>query len=115
MMIFVSIITPREPQEQLDEFYALLHTPVGKEERRRFPRLYRRGTYCFRLRLSSNSVAENGSHPRLYRWGTPAKLDMPRSRCYTIKIHFMNNFLKSIPGTNTAEFGKNVRYLTGQL
>ena len=36
MMIFVSIITPREPQEQLDEFYALLHTPVGKEERLRY-------------------------------------------------------------------------------
>jgi len=36
VMIVVSMMTPREPQEQLDEFYALLHTPVGKEERLRY-------------------------------------------------------------------------------
>jgi Na+/proline symporter len=31
-LIVVSLITPREPQEKLDEFYALLHTPIGKED-----------------------------------------------------------------------------------
>jgi len=58
--------------------------------RSRFPRLYRRGTYFFRLCLSSNCVAENGSHPRLHRRGTPAKLD---NRCplkNLCKIQFCN-------------------------
>ena len=32
-LFIVSILTPREPQGQLDEFYALLHTPVGQEKR----------------------------------------------------------------------------------
>jgi Na+/proline symporter len=32
-LIIVSLLTPREPQEQLDEFYALLHTPIGQEDR----------------------------------------------------------------------------------
>ncbi len=35
-MIVVSYLTPREPQEKLDEFYALLHTPVGQEERLKY-------------------------------------------------------------------------------
>ncbi len=35
-MVIVSFLTPREPQEQLDEFYALLHTPVGQEERLKY-------------------------------------------------------------------------------
>ncbi len=32
-LIVVSLLTPREPQDKLDEFYALLHTPIGKEKR----------------------------------------------------------------------------------
>lgn len=35
-LIVVSLITPREPQEQLDEFYALLHTPIGQEDRLKY-------------------------------------------------------------------------------
>lgn len=35
-MIVVSYFTPREPEEQLDEFYALLHTPVGQEDRLKY-------------------------------------------------------------------------------
>jgi len=35
-MVIVSLLTPREPEEQLDEFYALLHTPVGQEERLKY-------------------------------------------------------------------------------
>ena len=35
-MIVVSYFTPREPQEQLDEFYALLHTPIGKEDKLKY-------------------------------------------------------------------------------
>lgn len=35
-LIVVSLITPREPQEKLDEFYALLHTPVGQEDRLKY-------------------------------------------------------------------------------
>ena len=58
-----------------DKVY-LIHDrdPLFTEEYR-YPRLYRRGSYFFRLRLSSNSVAENGSHPRLHRRGTPAGLE----------------------------------------
>ena len=35
-LITVSLLTPREPQERLDEFYALLHTPIGQEDRLRY-------------------------------------------------------------------------------
>ena len=35
-MIVVSYFTPRESEEQLDEFYALLHTPIGQEEKLRY-------------------------------------------------------------------------------
>ena len=33
VLIVVSLLTPREPQERLDEFYALLHTKIGDEEK----------------------------------------------------------------------------------
>jgi hypothetical protein len=56
-------------------FYDLGFMLGEENDNRRFPRLYRRGTYYFRLRLSSNSVAGNGSHPCPYRRGTPAKLE----------------------------------------
>ncbi|MFZ4621912.1 MAG: sodium:solute symporter family protein [Bacteroidota bacterium] len=32
-MIFVSLLTPPEPEKQLNKFYTLLHTPVGEEYR----------------------------------------------------------------------------------
>ena len=35
-LITVSLLTPREPEERLDEFYALLHTPIGQEDRLRY-------------------------------------------------------------------------------
>ncbi len=35
-MIVVSYFTPREPEEKLDEFYALLHTPIGQEDRLKY-------------------------------------------------------------------------------
>ena len=35
-LILVSLLTPREPQDKLDEFYALLHTPIGQEDRLRY-------------------------------------------------------------------------------
>jgi Na+/proline symporter len=35
-LIVVSLMTPREPQDNLDEFYALLHTPIGQEDRLKY-------------------------------------------------------------------------------
>lgn len=35
-LIVVSLLTPREPQDKLDEFYALLHTPIGQEDRLKY-------------------------------------------------------------------------------
>lgn len=36
VMVIVSLLTPREPKEQLDEFYALLHTKIGEEDRLKY-------------------------------------------------------------------------------
>ena len=35
IMIFVSLLTPPEPEEKLNQFYTLLDTPVGQEQRLR--------------------------------------------------------------------------------
>ena len=35
-LIVVSLLTPREPQDKLDEFYALLHTPIGQEDKLKY-------------------------------------------------------------------------------
>jgi Na+/proline symporter len=35
-LVVVSLLTPREPQDKLDEFYALLHTHIGDEDRLKY-------------------------------------------------------------------------------
>ena len=38
-LISVSLLIPRKPEEKLDEFYALLHTPIGQEDRLKYARV----------------------------------------------------------------------------
>ena len=37
--ISISLLIPRKPEEKLDEFYALLHTPIGQEDRLKYARV----------------------------------------------------------------------------
>src|SRR5262249_54156001 len=62
-IILVSLLTPPQPRKQIDDFFALLNTPVGQEQK-----LLDAGVPVIYVGNSKPNWLET-NHPNLVHWG----------------------------------------------